>query len=289
MKYEHFSNDQLRMSELYTRLCGWMDGVGWYQDDRVLSAIESLFLAHPRSILELCCGTGKLLDRLSTAFPAAEIVGVDISSGMVRAARERIQSRNMVTVREADWMYDLVTEGAGAYDVIIVKNALHLLDDAETRLRELSQLTHQHTELIIVETISPTSAANAFIRKLFRNVGDSDLKRSFFTELTLAKLLRQSGWVRDIARPILVEQSIDVADWLSRKCSSEEARARAVDNLVRASANKNVRTAMKFDSPMGTAPDHMLRLQYVSRYHWHPVETEKAALDRDQPVQLELM
>ncbi|WP_035696052.1 class I SAM-dependent methyltransferase [Bradyrhizobium liaoningense] len=289
MKYEHFNNDQLRMSELYTRLCGWMDGVRWYQDDRVFSAIKSLIPAHPRTILELCCGTGKLLDQLSTAFPAAQIAGVDISSGMVRAARERTQSRNMVTVLVGDWMYDLVTEGADAYDVIVVKNALHLLDDAETRLRELSQLTHQRTELIIVETISPTSAANAFIRKLFRNVDDSDLKRSFFTEPTLAKLLRQSGWVRDIARPILVEQSIDIADWLSRKSSSEDARARAVDDLVRASANKSVRTAMKFDNPGGAVPNHMLRLQYISRYHWHPVETDEAALNSDQAVQLELV
>jgi ubiquinone/menaquinone biosynthesis C-methylase UbiE len=40
-------------------------------------------------ILDVGCGTGRLLDQLGTALPSATVVGLDRSAGMARAARRR--------------------------------------------------------------------------------------------------------------------------------------------------------------------------------------------------------
>lgn len=266
-----------------------MDRVEWYQDDRIFSVIESMVRGRPRSILELCCGTGKLLDQLSTTFPTARIVGVDISPGMVAAARERTQARGNVTVLQGDWMYDLASDEADPFDIIVIKNALHLLDRPEERLREMGQLAHPLTTLIVVETVSPTASANAFVQRLFRHLDDSDLKRSFFTDRKLTHLLRKSGWLRDISKPVMVEQAIDVADWLSRKAQSAERRASAIQELVSASKDESIRTSMEFDVPPGMAPAHMLRLQYISRYHWASTDTVRLPVKTGATQQLDLV
>jgi ubiquinone/menaquinone biosynthesis C-methylase UbiE len=43
--------------------------------------------AHPRDVLDLGCGTGRLLERAAQRWPDAHFVGVDLSSGMIAAAR----------------------------------------------------------------------------------------------------------------------------------------------------------------------------------------------------------
>ncbi len=51
----------------------------------VLSRIPASFT--PSSILDLGCGTGRLLYKLSLRWPAAALVGVDLSEGMLAHAR----------------------------------------------------------------------------------------------------------------------------------------------------------------------------------------------------------
>nr|WP_273482915.1 class I SAM-dependent methyltransferase [Kribbella italica] len=49
-----------------------------------------------------CCGTFPELDLLLDQFPHREIVGIDLSAGMVRLARERAGGRDLVSVVEGD-------------------------------------------------------------------------------------------------------------------------------------------------------------------------------------------
>ncbi|MGW9210364.1 class I SAM-dependent methyltransferase [Embleya sp. NPDC055664] len=53
-------------------------------------------------ILVPCCGTFPELELLTEDFDAREIVGIDLSPGMVRLARERVAGRPGVTVVEGD-------------------------------------------------------------------------------------------------------------------------------------------------------------------------------------------
>ena len=56
----------------------------------------------PGPILVPCCGTFPELDLLLEQFSNREIVGIDLSAGMVRLARERARGHDLVSVIEGD-------------------------------------------------------------------------------------------------------------------------------------------------------------------------------------------
>src|SRR5438067_13730826 len=119
---------QQRLILHYSRMADWLEAKPWYQDNNIANIINSLMAAKPSRVLELCCGTGLLLEILSKISPRTEFIGIDISPRMVERARERLSDRNNVVVLRQDWIYELTSEWEHAFDVIIVKNALHVLD-----------------------------------------------------------------------------------------------------------------------------------------------------------------
>src|SRR5258707_10883129 len=58
--------------------------------EALLQALRPLLrdVAAPR-VLDVGCGTGRLLARLRAALPDAELFGVDVSTGMIEAARAK--------------------------------------------------------------------------------------------------------------------------------------------------------------------------------------------------------
>ena len=53
--------------------------------------LSYLTLPHPSSVLDLGCGTGRLLNRLAENFPDLQGIGVDLSPQMLKEARETNQ------------------------------------------------------------------------------------------------------------------------------------------------------------------------------------------------------
>jgi len=48
-----------------------------------------------KHILDIGCGTGRLASILSSRFPSAKIVGIDIAPGMIEIASSRIKNENV--------------------------------------------------------------------------------------------------------------------------------------------------------------------------------------------------
>lgn len=234
-------------------------------------------------MLELCCGSGLLLEVLSDAFPHTDFVGVDISPRMVECARERLAPRGNVVVLEGDWIYGFGSEWDHAFDVIIVKNALHVLDKVRAKLKDLKRVSHDRTSLIVVETVSPTLEANDFIKHLFQFTDPERLKQTFFTQKALISAIKQAGWAQ--YQPTFVTQYIDTEDWLVQRCGDplgfENARKLLCD------AQLSVRRALEFDSEPGIVPAHMLRLQHIAG-HVSAVGEIKLGPPRTISAQLQL-
>jgi ubiquinone/menaquinone biosynthesis C-methylase UbiE len=80
-------NDRERFDEwskTYER--SWMQGVLFDRvHRRLLASLPEPF--SPESILDIGCGTGRLLRRLGARWPGAQLVGVDLAEGMVAQAR----------------------------------------------------------------------------------------------------------------------------------------------------------------------------------------------------------
>lgn len=86
MKRIHFNSDHHfeRWSNTYER-----SFMQWVLFDRVHSAVLSAIPAgwQPQVILDIGCGTGRLLRKASARWPSARLIGVDPTAGMIAQAR----------------------------------------------------------------------------------------------------------------------------------------------------------------------------------------------------------
>jgi ubiquinone/menaquinone biosynthesis C-methylase UbiE len=279
---------QQRLVFHYSRIADWLATRSWYRDENVVQTIRSLILGEPSRVLELCCGGGLLLDRLSALLPQSSFTGVDISPKMVHLARERVAGRKNVQVLNEDWIYGFPFREAPVVDVIIVKNALHILTDLETKLRDLKRFCHSWTTLIVVETVSPSSESNDFIRRLFQIIDPEHLKQKFFTEKTLQSVLDASGWSSVIDRPRYLRQHIETEDWLHAKCS-DPIRLERAKSFINNTRNQRIRTALDFDGTPGKITSRMLRLQYVTRLLPHSSIQRELGSHDEELAQLQLL
>ena len=64
--------------------------------------LEYVELPENPNVLDLGCGTGRLLHRLATQFPTLQGTGVDLSSQMLRQARQRNQHRPRLIFKQGN-------------------------------------------------------------------------------------------------------------------------------------------------------------------------------------------
>ncbi len=102
-----------------------------------------------RAVLDLGTGTGRMLELLATR--AERAVGVDASPAMLSVARanlERAGLRN-AQVRHGD-IYALPVE-RDSYDVVVVHQVLHYLDDPARAIREACRALRPGGRLFVVD------------------------------------------------------------------------------------------------------------------------------------------
>ncbi|CDI01085.1 Methyltransferase type 12 [Candidatus Competibacter denitrificans Run_A_D11] len=81
----------------------------------------------PRRILEIGCGTGANLLRLSRQFPNAQITGLDLSADMLAQARRKLAQRaSAVTLLQQ--RYDRPLSAEPAFDLIVCSYCLSMID-----------------------------------------------------------------------------------------------------------------------------------------------------------------
>jgi len=78
----------------------------------------------PRRILEIGCGTGKNLAELERRFPAAEIVGVDLSADMLAKARVKVGER----VKLKQGAYIAPVGDGRPFDLIVISYCLTMIN-----------------------------------------------------------------------------------------------------------------------------------------------------------------
>ena len=119
-------------------------------DERVERAILKLLEGlKPRSVLDLGTGTGRMLELLA---PDAErAIGVDQSAAMLALARQRIEQAGLrqAQLRQGD-IYAPPAE-RDAFDLVIVHQVLHFLDDPARALQEAARMLRPGGRLLIVD------------------------------------------------------------------------------------------------------------------------------------------
>ena len=119
-------------------------------DEAVEDAIRAALSDKPfRSLLDLGTGTGRMLEMFGPDIERG--LGLDLSLDMLLLARDRLERAGLrnCSVRQGD-IYDLPLAN-GSFDVVILHQVLHFLDDGARAIREAARVLRPGGRLLVVD------------------------------------------------------------------------------------------------------------------------------------------
>ncbi|WP_179333412.1 bifunctional demethylmenaquinone methyltransferase/2-methoxy-6-polyprenyl-1,4-benzoquinol methylase UbiE [Winogradskyella costae] len=119
--------------------------------------VEMVAKAKPKNILDIATGTGDLAINL-TSTNAKEIIGLDISDGMLEVGRKKISSKNLdgiisMVIGDSE---DLPFED-NTFDAITVAFGVRNFEHLEKGLAEILRVLKPNGIFVILETSVPTN------------------------------------------------------------------------------------------------------------------------------------
>ena len=191
-------------------------------DAAVEAEIQQALADRPfRSLLDLGTGTGRMLELLGPGLERG--LGIDLSLDMLALARARLDragSRHC-SVRHGD-IYDLALP-RDSFDVVIVHQVLHYLDDGARALREAARVLRPQGRLLVID-FAPHELEFLRDEHAHRRLG--------FAEETVSQWLEQAGLDVINHRSVPPEAGSDgeiaVSLWLARDPRLAIAGAREV-------------------------------------------------------------
>ena len=158
----------------------------WYKKNKFyyeeIKKLLSNFISANSSVLEIGCSTGNLLASL----PASKKTGIDFSSNSIRIAKEKYPHLKFI-VQDAEEL-----KLSEKFDYIILSDVVGLFFDVWKVLRNIREICHPHT-LIIITTYNllwylPLSAAERLHLKM------EDKQDGWFSLPDLRNLLYLTGY-----------------------------------------------------------------------------------------------
>jgi len=155
----------------------------WFQryieplHDAVLEqALRALQGRNPNAIVDVGCGTGRLLRKASQHWPSAELIGIDPAAGMIEVARNLSPNARFYQAPAEN----LPLADASA-DLVLSSISMHHWSDAGLGMREIHRVLRDRGIFCLADIAIPS-----WLAKLFRSKAKSGAER--------AELLRGNGF-----------------------------------------------------------------------------------------------
>src|SRR5580700_8786952 len=140
----------------------------------MLESVAGSGSAVPSAVLDVGCGTGRLLEKAGAVWPAARLLGVDPAPGMIEVARRRIpKAATEVAGAEALPFPD------ASVDLVVTCLSFHHWKDRAQGLREAARVLRLGGQLCFADITVP-----AWIGRLFHGIkaASPDTLHSFATQ-----------------------------------------------------------------------------------------------------------
>jgi ArsR family transcriptional regulator len=162
-----------------------------------------------RSLLDLGTGTGRMLQLLAPR--AGRAVGLDASHAMLSVARANLEKAGLVRVELRQGDVYAPPFARGTFDLVVVHQVLHYLDDPARALREAAKLLAPGGRVLVID-FAPHGLEFLRESQAHRRLGFSrEQVASWLAEAELDCTL-----TRDIAPPSGGDDQLTVSLWLGQ-------------------------------------------------------------------------
>ncbi len=151
-----------QVEQMFDNISGNYDGL-----NRIISlgldvkwrkeVVKQVASKNPESILDIATGTGDLALQFAEKTSASRIVGLDLSEGMLREARKKVEGTNISeNVEFIQGDSEALPFENNTFDVISVSFGIRNFENLEKGLSEILRVLKQNGLFIILETSVPT-------------------------------------------------------------------------------------------------------------------------------------
>ncbi|MGD1277032.1 MAG: methyltransferase domain-containing protein [Tepidisphaeraceae bacterium] len=154
---------------------------------RIAKAVSHINVRPTDRVLDLGIGTGMALD----FYPRhGRIIGVDLSRGMLRQCRKKIEQRGLVhaTVLQADALH--LPFADDCFDYVFISHVISVVSDPCRLITEAQRVAKPGARLVVVNHFQST---NRFIAMVEKFVCPLCTKLGWRSDLALADLIRRTG------------------------------------------------------------------------------------------------
>ena len=174
------------------------------------AVLRALAATRAGTVLDLGCGTGQLLRRMSDELPARRLVGLDFSVGMLARAAERLRAHPAALVRGDALRLPFP---AAAFDAVVSTEAFHWFPDHDAALAELGRVLVPGGTLLLAFVNPPLALVENLVALGSRLFGEpahwptaAELRRKVehagFTVVAQRRIFRVPGF---LLPPVLTE------------------------------------------------------------------------------------
>ncbi len=128
--------------------------------DAVLARLQGI---DPSVVVDLGCGTGQLTQRLVGTFPAAAIVGVDLSDGMLARAAGRLATAGDGATGLVQADAEQLPFAVSSVDVVVCTESFHWYRDQAQALNELARVLRPGGRLLIASIATMTGVGDRLL------------------------------------------------------------------------------------------------------------------------------
>ena len=137
---------------------------------REMVSITAQLVPHGAAVLDCAAGTGEL--SLAAARKAERVVCTDCSGEMLNVARKKAKKRRFVNIEFERANVFHLDYADGEFDIVIAGNVLHLLDNPENAVRELSRVTKDGGKILLPTFMTRDKAAiSEVLLKAYKKLG----------------------------------------------------------------------------------------------------------------------